>query len=483
MSRTKKTFTPTIVPELEIVDIAEEGKGVAKFEDLVIFVEKAVPGDVADVRLYKKKKNFAEGAIHRLISPSVDRVTPFCAHFGVCGGCKWQHLTYESQLKYKQQAVNAALQRIAKIDTTGIEPIAGSVENKYYRNKLEFTFSNKRWLETIDIDIEGENMNALGFHIPSRFDKILDVQHCYLQSDPSNQIRNSVRDYANAHGISFYDLRLHEGALRNLIIRTTLTGEVMVCVVFAYATTEEINGLMSYLKTEFPQVTSLLYIQNQKKNDTIFDQEVQVFAGEDYIIEQMESSSADAPPLKFKIGVKSFYQTNSLQAAELYKITKEFAGLQPGDLVYDLYTGAGTIANFIARDVRAVIGIEYVPTAIDDAKFNSKLNGIDNTVFYAGDMKDVLTAEFIDEHGKPDVVITDPPRAGMHANVIQRLLEMEATKIVYVSCNAATQARDLGLLKEKYSVVRIKPVDMFPHTQHVENVVLLQLTSSIEMEK
>lgn len=475
MSRSKKTFEPTIIPDLTIIDIAEEGKGVAKSDELVIFVEKAVPGDVVDARLYKKKKNFAEASIHKLITPSPDRVTPFCAHFGVCGGCKWQHLSYESQLKYKQQTVVAALQRIAKIDTKDIEPIVGSSEDRYYRNKLEFTFSNKRWLESIGLDVENQNMNGLGFHIPSRFDKILDVQHCFLQGDPSNQIRNCVRDYAKVHGLSFYDLRAHEGALRNLIIRTTLTGEIMVCVVFAYASKDEIDGLMIYLRNEFPQISSLLYISNQKKNDTIFDQEVHVFSGKDFIVEEMISSSAGAPVLRFKIGVKSFYQTNSLQAAELYKITREFAGLKSTDLVYDLYTGAGTIANFIARDVTKVIGIEYVPTAIEDAKFNSIFNGIENTLFYAGDMKDMLTAEFIQTHGKPDVVITDPPRAGMHADVIKRLLEMESDKIVYVSCNAATQARDLALLNEKYTVTRIRPVDMFPHTQHVENVVLLEL--------
>lgn len=480
MGRNRKSGVVTIIPNLSIIDIAEEGKGVGKSEELVIFVDKAVPGDVVDVKIVKKKKNFAEAVIEQLITPSELRTDPFCQHFGTCGGCKWQHMGYESQLKFKHKNVEAALQRLAKIDTSAMEPILGSAANKYYRNKLEYTFSNKRWLNKQDMadrpdDLEGPNedleMNALGFHVPLRFDKILDIQHCYLQAEPSNSIRNSVRTYALNNGLSFYDLRAHEGSLRNLIIRTSSTGEVMVAVVFAYVSQEEIDGLMDFLKSNFPEITSLLYIVNQKKNDTIFDQEVILYAGRDHIFEEMEG-------LKFKIGVKSFYQTNSDQAYELYKITKEFAELKGDELVYDLYTGAGTIANFVARSVKQVVGIEYVPTAIEDAKFNSALNEIDNTIFYAGDMKDILTRDFIAEHGKPDVVITDPPRAGMHADVVERLMEMEAEKIVYVSCNAATQARDLELLKEKYDVIRIKPVDMFPHTQHVENVVLLKFKGS-----
>jgi len=479
MGRNKKSGIVTIIPNLSIIDIAEEGKGVGKADELVIFVDKAVPGDVADVKIVKKKKNFAEAVIERLNKSSHLRVDPFCQHFGTCGGCKWQHMSYDAQLQFKHKNVEAALQRLAKVDTSFMEPILGSVENKYYRNKLEYTFSNKRWLNKDDIsegaDLTGPNpdleMNALGFHVPLRFDKILDVQHCYLQAEPSNTIRNSVRAYALKKGLSFYDLRNHEGNLRNLIIRTSSTGEVMVVVVFAYVTQVEADGLMDELKKGFPQITSLLYIINQKKNDTIFDQEVITYSGRDHIFEEMNG-------LKFKIGPKSFYQTNSDQAHELYKITREFAGFSGDELVYDLYTGAGTIANFVAGSVRQVVGIEYVPSAIEDAKFNSELNNIDNTIFYAGDMKDILTREFIAEHGKPDVVITDPPRAGMHADVVDRLLEMEAEKIVYVSCNAATQARDLALLKEKYEVVRIKPVDMFPHTQHVENVVLLKFAGS-----
>jgi 23S rRNA (uracil1939-C5)-methyltransferase len=476
MSRNRRNAEPIRISGLSIIDIAEEGKGVGKADELVIFVDKAVPGDIVDVRIVKKKKNFAEAVIESLVSPSELREAPFCSHFGTCGGCKWQHMDYAAQLKFKQKNVEAALQRLAKIDTSTIEPILGSAVNRYYRNKLEYTFSNKRWLNADDMqfEAEGREMNALGFHVPLRFDKILDIEHCYLQAEPSNSLRLRVRAYALQHGLSFYDLRNHEGALRNLIIRTSSTGEIMVVVVFAYAEQEEINGLMEHLKVAFPEITALLYIVNQKKNDTIFDQEVITYAGRDHIFEQMPVNETGGL-VKFKIGAKSFYQTNSEQAYELYKITKAFAGLKGDELVYDLYTGAGTIANFIANSVKQVVGIEYVPTAIEDAKYNAELNGINNTLFYAGDMKDILTPLFISAHGKPDVVITDPPRAGMHADVIARLLEMEAEKIVYVSCNAATQARDLALLKEKYTVKRIKPVDMFPHTQHVENVVLLKL--------
>lgn len=472
MSRKRKDGVVSILQDLHIIDIAEEGKGVAKAEDLVVFVEKAVPGDVVDARVVRKKKNFAEAVIETLHTSSELRTDPFCQHFGTCGGCKWQHMQYEAQLQFKYKSVEAALQRLGKVDTSMMEPILGSAEDTYYRNKLEYTFSNKRWLNRGDMDDSADlEMNALGFHVPLRFDKILDIQHCYLQAEPSNTLRNQVRNYALRMGLSFYDLRNHTGNLRNLIIRTSSTGEVMVVVVFAYVEQEQIDGLMTYLQQEFPEITSLLYIINQKKNDTIFDQEVITFAGRDHIFEEMNE-------LKFKIGAKSFYQTNSAQAYELYKITKEFADLKGDELVYDLYTGAGTIANFVASGVKQVVGIEYVPTAIEDAKFNSALNGIDNTIFYAGDMKDILTASFIESHGKPDVVITDPPRAGMHADVVARLLEMEAEKIVYVSCNAATQARDIALLNEKYDVVRIKPVDMFPHTQHVENVVLLKLKAN-----
>ena len=458
-----------ILSALSVFDIAEEGKGVARADDLVVFIEKAIPGDVVDAAVYKKKKNFAQAKIAQLITPSPDRVTPFCEHFGVCGGCKWQHMNYPTQLKYKQKSVLDALQRLAGLETNHAEEILPSAQDRYYRNKLEYTFSNKRWLTDLDGEITDEKeMNALGFHVPLRFDKILEINHCYLQADPSNDLRNKISAFAKENNISFYDLRAHEGALRNLVIRTSSTGELMVIVIFAYPEEGQVNLMMKFVKNTFPQITSLLYIINQKKNDTFFDQEVLLYNGREFIYEEMEG-------LRFRIGPKSFYQTNSLQAYELYKITRDFADLRGTELVYDLYTGTGTIANFVAKKAKKVVGIEYVPDAIEDAKINSQVNGIENTVFYAGDMKDILNNDFINQNGKPDVVITDPPRAGMHPDVVERLMELEADKIVYVSCNAATQARDLIRLKEKYDLVRIKPVDMFPHTQHVENVVLLKL--------
>ena len=458
------------ISNLEIVDIAEEGKGVAKHDSMVLFVERGVPGDVVDVELMRKKKSFYEARVTKVNRSSAHRTEAFCAHFGVCGGCKWQHMEYAAQLTFKQQYVENVLRRIGKVDVQDIEPILPSQHTRYYRNKLEFTFSNKRWLTDLDEVVPGESMDALGFHVPGRFDKILKIEHCYLQADPSNALRNAISEFAERTGISFYDLRAHTGALRNLIIRTSSTGEIMVIVVFAYPNQEQIQELMGFLAAEFPQITSLLYVINQKKNDTIFDQDIHVHAGRDFIYEEMEG-------LRFKVGPKSFYQTNSAQAYQLYKITREFAELTGDQLVYDLYTGAGTIANFVARSAKHVIGVEYVPSAIEDARVNASINGIQNTEFYAGDMKDVLTADFVQEHGRPDVIITDPPRAGMHPDVVQRILEMESPKIVYVSCNAATQARDLEILASKYEVVRIKPVDMFPHTQHVENVVLLKLKS------
>ncbi|MGF7042976.1 23S rRNA (uracil(1939)-C(5))-methyltransferase RlmD [Mucilaginibacter lappiensis] len=455
--------------DVRIIDIAEEGKGVGKTDDFVLFVDKAIPGDIADVQVYKSKKNFGEGKIIALKQPSEYRVEPFCEHFGTCGGCKWQHMDYKGQLKFKQKSVADALGRIAKIDVDGMMDIVPSPADRYYRNKLEYTFSDKRWLyDGENREDETLNMNALGFHIPGRFDKILDVKHCYLQAEPSNELRNSIRDFVIEQGYSFYNLRNHEGALRNLIVRTSSTGEIMVIVVFAYVSEEEVDKLMNFIDAGFPEITSLLYIINQKKNDTIFDQDVVAFKGPEYIHEEMNG-------IRFRIGPKSFYQTNSIQALRLYEIARDFAGFKGDELVYDLYTGAGTIANFIAGHVKEVVGVEYVPTAIEDAKVNSAINNITNTKFYAGDMKDVLVADFVAEHGKPDVIITDPPRAGMHPDVVNRLMEIEAEKIVYVSCNAATQARDLLVLKEKYDTVKIQPVDMFPHTQHVENVVLLVL--------
>jgi len=472
----KKAPIDLLFENVSIIDIAEEGKGVGKTNDLVLFVEKAVPGDIADVRVYRKKKNFAEGKIAELKKASEYRTSPFCEHFGTCGGCKWQHMSYDAQLQFKQKTVEGAFTHLAKIDVSGILPILPSPADRYYRNKLEYTFSNKRWLNDGENRKEdAPNMDALGFHIPGRFDKILDVDHCYLQADPSNELRNSIREFAKQQGISFYNLKQHEGALRNLIIRTSSTGELMVIVVFAYASEEEVNNLMGFIGQNFPQITSLLYILNQKKNDTIFDQEVIAWRGPEYIYEEMVDGNGKT--IRFRIGPKSFYQTNSIQAARLYEVARDFAGFKGNELVYDLYTGAGTIANFIAGQVNEVIGVEYVPSAIEDAKINSEINGISNTKFYAGDMKDVLNAEFVSAHGKPDVIISDPPRAGMHPDVVARLLEIEAEKIVYVSCNPATQARDLASLKEKYEVIKIQPVDMFPHTQHVENVVLLGLSA------
>ena len=475
----KKAPIDLLFENVSIIDIAEEGKGVGKANDLVLFVEKAVPGDIADVRVYRKKKNFAEGKIAELKKASEFRTSPFCEHFGTCGGCKWQHMSYDAQLLFKQKTVEGALTHLAKIDVTGILPILPSPADRYYRNKLEYTFSNKRWLNDGENRTDdAPNMDALGFHIPGRFDKILDVDHCYLQADPSNELRNSIRDFAKKQGISFYNLKQHEGALRNLIIRTSSTGELMVIVVFAYTSEEEVNSLMNFIGQNFPQITSLLYILNQKKNDTIFDQEVIAWRGPEYIYEEMVDGNGKT--IRFRIGPKSFYQTNSIQATKLYEVARDFAGFKGNELVYDLYTGAGTIANFIAGQVNEVVGVEYVPSAIEDAKINSEINGINNTKFYAGDMKDVLNAEFVTTHGKPDVIISDPPRAGMHPDVVVRLLEIDAEKIVYVSCNPATQARDLALLKEKYEVIKIQPVDMFPHTQHVENVVLLELSAGHE---
>jgi 23S rRNA (uracil1939-C5)-methyltransferase len=479
MSRHKPTI-PKIYPNVEIIDIAEEGKGVGRADDFVLFVDKAIPGDIADVQVYHSKKNFGEGKILELKKASGYRVTPFCEHFGTCGGCKWQHMDYAAQLKFKQKSVADALSRIAKIDVGAMMPIIAPPADKFYRNKLEFTFSNKRWLNDGENRADGPvNMDALGFHIPGRFDKILDIHKCWLQADPSNAIRNSIAGFVKREGYSFYDLKAHTGALRNLIIRTSSTGEVMVIVVFAYADEAEISKLMGFIAGEFSQITSLLYIINQKKNDTIFDQEVITFKGAEYIHEEMPAqwhmAGAAVKIIRFRIGAKSFYQTNSAQAQRLYGLTRDFAGFKGDELVYDLYTGAGTIANFIAGCVKEVIGVEYVPAAIEDAKINSAINNIGNTKFYAGDMKDVLNAGFVATHGKPDIIITDPPRAGMHPDVVSRLMEIEAEKIVYVSCNAATQARDLLVLKEKYEIIKIQPVDMFPHTQHVENVVLLVL--------
>lgn len=400
---------------------------------------------------------------------SETRATPFCEHFGVCGGCKWQNLPYEEQLRFKHKQVMDNLERIGKVELPEANYIMGAPETTFYRNKLEFTFSNKRWLTEDEIasNKEFDNMNSLGFHIPGMFDKVLDINKCWLQDDISNRIRNSVRDYCNKHDYSFFDIRKQEGLMRTLMIRNTSTGELMAIVVFFEDDQEKRDSLMQYIAEQFPEITSLLYVINQKGNDTITDQEIITYKGSDAIYEEMEG-------LRFKIGPKSFYQTNSEQAYHLYEVAREFAQLTGNELVYDLYTGTGTIANFVARDAKKVVGIEYVEEAIEDAKVNSTNNNIDNTLFFAGDMKDILNQEFINEHGRPDIIITDPPRAGMHDDVINTILFAEPKRIVYVSCNPATQARDINLLDVKYKVTKIQPVDMFPHTHHVENVVLME---------
>lgn len=470
MARKKKELP--LLEQVTILDVAAEGKAIAKVNDLVIFVPYVVPGDVVDLQIKRKKNKYAEAEAVKFHKYAEKRAVPFCQHYGVCGGCKWQVLPYEEQIRYKQKEVENNLRRIGKIELPEISPIIGSAKTQFYRNKLEFTFSNKRWLTTKEVqeDVKYDQMNAVGFHIPGAFDKVLAIEKCWLQDDISNRIRNAVRDYAYEHNYSFINLRDHEGMLRNIIIRTSSTGELMVIVVCKIVEEREMQlfkQLLQFIADSFPEITSLLYIVNNKCNDTINDLDVMVFKGKDHMFEEMEG-------LKFKIGPKSFYQTNSEQAYVLYKVARQFAGLTGKELVYDLYTGTGTIANFVSRQARQVIGIEYVPEAIEDAKVNSEINGISNTQFYAGDMKDILTNDFIAQHGRPDVIITDPPRAGMHQDVVDVILNAEPERIVYVSCNPATQARDLQLLDVKYKVMAVQPVDMFPHTHHVENVVLLQ---------
>ena len=457
-----------MLEQIEITGVAAEGKALARVNDLVVFVPFAAPGDIVDLQVTRKKHSYAEARIVKFHAYSPLRVQPFCEHFGVCGGCKWQHVTYDFQLQFKRQQVEDNLTRIGKIPLPEVLPTKGSAKQRFYRNKLEYSFSNRSWLtyEQLQSAQEFDCRNALGFHIPGMFDKVLDIKKCWLQDDISNRIRLSIRQFAIDHGYPFFDLKEQTGLMRNMIVRTASTGEIMLIVVFFEPDMERIEAMMQHIADEFPQITSLLYIINQKHNDTITDQEVHLYRGHDYIWESMEG-------LRFKIGPKSFYQTNSEQAYELYKVAREFASLTGDELVYDLYTGTGTIANFVARQSRKVIGIEYVPEAIEDAKENARINGLDNTLFYAGDMKDILTEEFIGEHGRPDVIITDPPRAGMHDDVIKTILFAEPRRIVYVSCNPATQARDLSLLDVKYRVERVQPVDMFPHTHHVENVVLL----------
>jgi len=462
--------------EVEVLDTAAEGKSLAKVDDKILFIPQTVPGDIVDVQVTKKRKSYMEGRVTKFHKYSEKRVEPFCDHFGVCGGCKWQFLSYEDQLANKHRTVKDALERIAKVDLPEITAILPSAETTFYRNKLEFTFSNKEWLtqEQIDSGENFENRNALGFHVPGRFDKVLNVEKCWLQADPSNAIRLWVKDYALTNNITFFDLREQHGFLRNLTIRTTSTGEVMVIFSLHYEDQELRENLLNHFKKAFPEITSIMHVINEKRNDTIGDLEIQCFHGEDHIFEEMTAYGIEQK-LKFKIGPKSFYQTNSAQAYELYKVAAEYANIQKEEVVYDLYTGTGTIANFVANQAKKVVGVEYVPEAIEDAKVNSSINQIDNTAFYAGDMKDIFNEAFINENGQPDVIITDPPRAGMHQDVIDQLLKLEANRIVYVSCNPATQARDVQLLDEKYKVEKVQPVDMFPHTHHVENVVLLKL--------
>ena len=465
----RKRNRKPLLENIEIVKLAAEGKAIAKVDEKVVFVTNVIPGDVVDVQVTKKRKSYMEGHPVVFHKYSDLRVDAFCEHFGVCGGCKWQNLPYEEQLNFKQQEVLDNLSRIGKIDLPEANPILPSAKTEFYRNKLEFTFSNKRYLtfDEINSDADIARTPALGFHVPRLFDKVVDINKCHLQAEPSNAIRLAIKEYAFANDLSFFDIRAQEGFLRTLVIRTSTTGDIMVIVVFYHEDVEKREGLMAHLAEKFPEISSLMYIINEKANDSITDQEVILYKGEDHIFEQMED-------LRFKIGPKSFYQTNSEQAYELYSKTREFANIQKDEIVYDLYTGTGTIANFVARQAKKVIGIEYVPEAIEDAKLNSEINGIDNTVFFAGDMKNVLNTDFIAEHGHPDMMIVDPPRAGMHTDVVETILQAAPNRIVYVSCNSATQARDLQMMDHAYKVTKVQAVDMFPHTHHVENIVLME---------
>ena len=475
MSRKKKPFP--ILENITITDVAAEGKSLTRVGDMVIFVPFAVPGDVVDLQIKKKKHSYCEAEVVRFIKYSNVRATPLCQHFGICGGCKWQNLPYEEQLKAEQKQVHDQLTRIGKVQLPDFEPIMGSVKTFEYRNKLEFGCCNKRWLtrEQVASGFKYDNMNGIGFHITGAFDKILPIEKCWLMDDLHNRIRNNIRDYAFEHGLKFFDLRAQTGLLRDIIIRNSNTGEWMVIIQFHYDESGDVTRaleLLQHVADSFPEITALMYVNNQKCNDTIGDQDVIVFKGNDHIYETMED-------LKFKVGPKSFYQTNTDQAYHLYCVARNFAQLTGDETVYDLYTGTGTIANFVAHKAKKVVGIEYVPEAIEDAKVNSQVNGIDNTSFFAGDMKDILTDDFIAEHGQPDVIITDPPRAGMHPAVIKVIMNAAPKRIVYVSCNPATQARDLQLLDPLYKVAKVQPVDMFPHTPHVENVVLLEMKSEV----
>ncbi|WP_372947020.1 23S rRNA (uracil(1939)-C(5))-methyltransferase RlmD [Mariniphaga sp.] len=459
--------------KVQIEDIGSEGKALARIGNIVVFTKLVIPGDVVDLQVIKKRKKYQEAIVTQIHEFSKDRTDAFCQHFGICGGCKWQFLPYPKQLNYKQKQVEDQLKRIGKIELPGIFPIKGSKKDTFYRNKLEFTFSDKRWLSAEEIESGEEiaNLNALGFHVPGMFDKVINIEKCWLQPDPSNKIRNFIYNFSLENGYSFFDIKQKTGLLRTLIIRTSSIGETMVILSFFQNDRKKIKHLLEAVKNQFPEITSLLYVINQKGNDTIHDQEILQFYGRDYIFEEMEG-------LRFKIGPKSFYQTNSEQAFELYKVAREFAGLNGNEIVYDLYTGTGTIANFIAKNAKKVVGLEYIPEAIEDAKENALLNQIENTYFFSGDIKDLLNEEFIESHGRPEVIITDPPRAGMHSDVLKTILSILPEKIVYVSCNPATQARDISILNDYYKTTKVQPVDMFPHTHHVENVVLLEKRNS-----
>jgi 23S rRNA (uracil1939-C5)-methyltransferase len=466
----RKITNKIVFDHIKVLDAGAKGVSVAKAPDgKVIFIPNVVPGDVVDIQTLKKRKAYYEGKAVKFHEFSEHRIEPICEHFGVCGGCKWQNMKYSQQLYYKQNEVKNHLQRIGKIEIPEFEPILGSEKQFFYRNKMEFGFSNSRWLTQEEIDSQDDlgNRNALGFHIPKMWDKILDINKCHLQEDPSNAIRNEIREFANLNNLTFFNPRGHEGLLRTLMLRTVSTGEIMVLIQFFEDDKQNRELLLDHLFDKFPQITSLQYVINQKANDTLYDTNIKLYKGRDYILEEMEG-------LKFSINAKSFYQTNSDQAYELYKITRDFAGLTGNEIVYDLYTGTGTIAQFISKKAKKVIGVESVPEAIEDAKANAKRNEITNCEFFVGDMKVVFNEAFIAQHGKPDVIITDPPRDGMHKEVVEQLLKIEPQKIVYVSCNSATQARDLALMDEKYKVTRVRPVDMFPQTHHVENVVLLE---------
>ncbi|MEY2792572.1 MAG: rRNA ((1939)-C(5))-methyltransferase [Bacteroidota bacterium] len=467
----RKDKTPQIIEGVRILDYAAEAKCIVKINEEVIFIQGQVaPGDICDLKILRNKKKFKQAQAFNIQKVSTDRTEPICQHFGICGGCKWQHVTYEAQLSFKNKQVKDNLERIAKVKLPTFEPILGSIETYNYRNKLEFTFSQARWLTEEEIGKEDVgSMNALGFHVPGRFDKIIDIENCHLQKDPSNSIRNGIRNFAEKEGISFYELKNQkEGSLRNIILRNTSIGEWMIVVQFAFASEEEIQKVMNYLKNQFPQITSLNYVINQKGNDTFHDLEVVNFIGRAFIYEKMED-------LTFQIGPKSFFQTNSDQALKLYQLVRNDAQLTGEEVVYDLYSGTGTIGLFLSKYAKKVVGLEYVEMAVEDAKINAKLNGVENSIFFAGDMKKLLTDDFFGKHGKPDVIITDPPRAGMDEDVVRQILKVRPNRIVYVSCNPATQARDLAWLDESYEVVKVHPVDMFPQTHHVENIVTLKL--------